>query len=146
MMDRHILTPMRNPSSRILTVISRIMLLMFVFGLLSQAAQACTLAKTRVAMEAGADSNPCQISGKVADAYSRCSQGNQLHADACSIQSPAAVSSERFSPSPEPVALTVALLLVPPAKLLQTVGLDAPPPILPHRPVPLSILHCSFQI
>lgn len=145
-MDRHILATMRNPSSRILTVVSRIMLLMFVFGLLSQTAQACTLAKTRVVMEAAADSNPCQISGKNADAYSGCSQGNQLQADDCSMQAPVAVSSERFSPSPAPVAIAVSLLLVPPVKPLRTVGLDAPPPILPHRPVPLSILHCSFQI
>lgn len=144
MMDRHILTAMRNTPSRTLTAITRIMLLMFAFGLLSQAVQACAPAKPHIV--AAADNTPCQAGAKNADTHFRCAPSYQAQAEDCAMQVPVAVSSERFSPLPTPVAIAVSLMLVPPVKPLLIIGLDAPPPIHPLPPVPLSILHCSFQI
>lgn len=146
-MDRHIFKIMRNAPSQILAVIARITLLMFMFGLLSQSAQACTLLKQRVAVTSTmAGSIPCQATGKDAGANAKCAPGNQIRTDDCSVQTPVAVSNERSPASPVPVALAVAQQPTFPVKPLLNIGLAAPPAVNPRPPIPLSILHCSFQI
>lgn len=137
---------MRNEPSRILIALTRIMLLMVVLGLLSQAAQACVPPKSYVAMASMSDGDPCQVTGEDTSAHTRCAPGDQAYADDCLVQMPAAVSSDRIPASPAPVAIADAQSQAPPVKPFLTVVLAAPPPDNSRPRIPLSILHCSFQI
>jgi hypothetical protein len=137
---------MKNEPSRILTVMTRIILLMVVFGLLSQAAQACVPPKSNVAMASMSDSEPCQVTGEDTSAHTRCAPGDQAYADDCAAPTPAAVSSDRIPASPAPVATADAQPQAPPVRPFLTVVLAAPPPDSSRPRIPLSILHCSFQI
>ena len=138
---------MRHPLSRISAVIARIALLLFVFGLLSQAAQACLLSKQAVAGTgiATTEGSPCQVTGKHAVAHAKCAL-NDVHADVCFAQASVTASHESFPSTPAPVAIAVAPKLVSLVKPLQTVVLAVPPHPTPRSRLPLSILHCSFQI
>lgn len=122
----------------------RIMLLMVVLGLLSQAAQACVPPKSHVVMASMSASEPCQVTD--ASAHTSCAPGDQAYADDCSVQTPVAVSSDRIPASPAPVATADAQPQAPPVKPFLTVVLAAPPPDSSRPRIPLSILHCSFQI
>lgn len=137
---------MKNTSSRTLAVIARILLLMFVFGLLSQSVQACTLSKPHDAMASMADRTPCHVTAMAADAHSKCATGNQIHADDCSVQAPVATSNERLPSSSAPVAMAAVAQLASLVTPHQIIGLAAAPPVNPRPHIPLSILHCSFQI
>jgi hypothetical protein len=62
------------------------------------------------------------------------------------MQTPAVPSSVRLSSSPQPVSVVNASPSVSSVKLRQLVGLAAAPPPELRSSIPLSILHCSFQI
>jgi hypothetical protein len=136
---------MRNKPSPILIAITRIMLLMVVLGLLSQAAQACALPASHAAMASLSDSEPCQVNSEEPRANLSCAPGDRVYADECSAQTPVAVSSERPT-SPEPIATANAKPQPPPVKPFLTRVLAASPPDSSRPSIPLSILHCSFQI
>lgn len=137
---------MRTTLSRLPAVIARIVLLMFVFGLLSQSAQACLLSAPATT-EAGVSMDaPCQTMDKHAGAQAKCASAGNTHSDVCFAQVSMTASEQRVPSPAVPMAIAVAPQLVSLVEPRQTASL-APPPLVTDRPhIPLSILHCSFQI
>jgi hypothetical protein len=121
---------------------------MFVFGLFSQSAQAClrsAQAAAGFALSASVDA-PCAVMGKHAGVRSRCASNHQVHADVCFAQASMLASHGPSSSSPAPVAVAIAPKPVSFVKPRRTVGSAAPPRLALPPPIPISILHCSFQI
>lgn len=140
---------MTHAPSRLLVNAARIILMLFALGLLSPAAQACALFKSQVAMSSMTSDNPCSISGETVKMNTACTvMFNSLIED-CVVQPQATVSTatthippgstlpyfiiEHAAWVPHSSSITLATLLS---------STSSPPP----QPVPLSILHCSFQI
>lgn len=133
-----------TPSRRLMNM-ARIILMMFAFALLSPSVQACALAQSQIVMPSMTADNPCSVSGENSKLNVPCTAGIQNHAEDCTVQSQKTVSTARISSVP--VALQVALeqpALAPKSNNSFITALSSPFP--PTSPVPLSILHCSFQI
>lgn len=139
---------MKNASSRIPAVIARIALVMFVFGLLSQSAQACLLPTRAIvgAVVSASAGVPCDTAGTHADAHPKCASNHQVHADVCFAQASMLASHGPSSSSPAPVAVAVEPNPVSLVKPRRIIGSAVPPRLALRPPIPLSILHCSFQI
>ncbi len=140
---------MRNISRNLLIGIGYIavLVLVLVFGLLAQPAQACALPDNVQALQTATGPLPCSTS---TDAYlvngSKCLLADQVSSDICITQAWMPRSEASYPLNPEPVVLARRPEVVPaaPASLTADPGLQN----IRHsrRNSSLSILYCSFQI